>query len=65
VTACQQACAARAIVFGDLNDPKSEVVRWKADRRNYALLAELGTTPRTTYLAVVRNPNPELSGGAA
>jgi molybdopterin-containing oxidoreductase family iron-sulfur binding subunit len=65
VTACQQACAARAIVFGDLNDPKSEVVRWKADRRNYALLAELGTNPRTTYLAVVRNPNPELAGGAA
>jgi molybdopterin-containing oxidoreductase family iron-sulfur binding subunit len=62
VTACQQACPSHAIEFGDLNDERSEVVGRKADPRNYALLAELGTRPRTTYLALVRNPNPELVG---
>jgi molybdopterin-containing oxidoreductase family iron-sulfur binding subunit len=65
VTACQQACPSEAIVFGDLNDPGAEVVRWKADPLNYGLLAELNTRPRTTYLARVRNPNPALGGGEA
>jgi len=62
VTACQAACPAEAIVFGNIRDPQSRVARLKAEQRNYSLLGGLNTRPRTTYLAAVRNPNPELEG---
>jgi molybdopterin-containing oxidoreductase family iron-sulfur binding subunit len=60
VTACQQACPAGAIVFGNLNDKGSRVAKIKEQPRNYNLLEDLNTRPRTSYLAVVRNPNLEL-----
>jgi MoCo/4Fe-4S cofactor protein with predicted Tat translocation signal len=59
-TACQQACPTEAIIFGNINDPNSRVARLKREPTNYGLLAELNTRPRTTYLATVRNPNPEI-----
>ena len=59
-TACQAVCPTQAITFGDMNDPGSRVAKMKADPRNYGLLAHLNTKPRTTYLAKVNNPNPDL-----
>jgi molybdopterin-containing oxidoreductase family iron-sulfur binding subunit len=59
-TACQQACPTNAIVFGDLNDVNSQVRQLKETPLNYALLGELGTKPRTTYMAKITNPNPAI-----
>ncbi len=59
-TACQQACPTDAIVFGDINDVRSQVSRWKKRQHNYELLAELNIRPRTSYLARIKNRNPEI-----
>jgi molybdopterin-containing oxidoreductase family iron-sulfur binding subunit len=63
VTACQQACPTDAIVFGNINDKNSRVAQRKAQERNYGVIADLNTRPRTTYIAEVINPNSELSDG--
>ena len=60
ITACQQVCPAQAITFGNINDKSSRVAQLKAEPRNYGLLSSLNTRPRTTYLARLRNPNPEI-----
>ncbi len=63
VTACEAVCPSRAIVFGNINDPESRVSKLKGHSRNYVLVADLNTRPRTSYLARLRNPNPEIGEG--
>jgi len=60
VTACQQACPAQAITFGNINDKQSKVAKLQADERSYQVLADQNTRPRTKYVAAVLNMNPEL-----
>jgi MoCo/4Fe-4S cofactor protein with predicted Tat translocation signal len=60
-TACQQTCPAQAITFGNINDPESEVSKLKKQHRNYTMLDELNIKPRTSFLARMRNPNPEVA----
>ena len=64
VSACQAVCPTQAITFGDINDPASAISRLRSEPHHYGLLAELGTRPRTTYLARLTNPNPELAQGS-
>jgi molybdopterin-containing oxidoreductase family iron-sulfur binding subunit len=63
VTACQAACPTQAITFGDINDPQSAVAKLKKSNLNYGVLTDLNTRPRTTYLARLKNPNPEIENG--
>jgi len=63
VTACQQACPASAITFGNINDKGSRVAKLRSDERTYQVLADLNTRPRTTYVAAVLNMNQELEDG--
>jgi molybdopterin-containing oxidoreductase family iron-sulfur binding subunit len=60
-TACQSVCPTEAITFGNINDEQSNVAKLKREPRNYSLLADLNTQPRTTYLAGLRNPNEEIT----
>ncbi len=62
ITACESVCPTGAITFGNVADPNSRVSKLKAEPRNYGLLEELGTKPRTTYLGRVKNLNPEMEG---
>jgi molybdopterin-containing oxidoreductase family iron-sulfur binding subunit len=61
-SACQQACPSESIVFGNINDPRSRVAQLKKEPRNYEMLKYLNVSPRTTYLARIKNPNMAMPG---
>jgi molybdopterin-containing oxidoreductase family iron-sulfur binding subunit len=63
VTACAQACPAEAIIFGNIGDRDSNISKLKSEPLNFSMLGELNARPRTTYIAKIRNPNPELESG--
>lgn len=65
VTACQQSCPTQAIIFGNRNDHESAVARRKESPLDYVLLDELNTRPRTSYAALIRNPNPKIKADEA
>jgi molybdopterin-containing oxidoreductase family iron-sulfur binding subunit len=65
VTACQQSCPTQAIIFGNRNDRDSAVARRKESPLDYVLLDELNTRPRTSYAALIRNPNPKIKDDEA
>jgi molybdopterin-containing oxidoreductase family iron-sulfur binding subunit len=60
MTACQEACPTRAITFGSLAHTETEMARRRKEPRSYSVLHELGTQPRIWYLAMIKNPNPEI-----
>jgi len=60
ITACQQACPTNAIQFGSLSHAGTKMVEWREEPRAYAVLHDLGTQPRTQYLAKIDDPNPEI-----
>jgi molybdopterin-containing oxidoreductase family iron-sulfur binding subunit len=60
VTACAQACPTSAIQFGSLSHKETKMVAWRDEPRRFDVLHELGTRPRTAYLARIDNPNPEI-----
>ncbi|MBC8161307.1 MAG: 4Fe-4S dicluster domain-containing protein, partial [Roseiflexaceae bacterium] len=61
VTACQQACPTDAISFGNLNDPEAAVTQRRKLPLSYTLLNELNVFARTSYMGMLKNPNPELA----
>lgn len=61
-SACQQACPSESIVFGNIKDPESRVYKLKKEPRNYEMLSYLNVSPRTTYLARIKNPNMAMPG---
>lgn len=61
IPACAQACPTDAIYFGDMTGKDNQIMKVKASNRNYQMLEELNTRPRTSYLAKITNPNPALA----
>src|SRR6185369_7458682 len=60
VTACQEACPTQAIQFDALHNTGSLMAEWRREPRVFSVLHDLGTRPRTQYLARIDNPNPDI-----